>query len=111
MHLKKNLQHALNADIDDGGQAAPNPVGRLAEVVTLALLLDVLEDNGALDNLDVAVDLCVKLAIVAGGGSLKEFDIITNSPQTMVHLNIIILFFLNMHQNLQQYYETLCTTC
>ena len=56
----------LDTDVDHSGEAAPDPVGRLAQVVSLAGLLYVLQHQRTVNNLDVGLDLGVQVAVVPG---------------------------------------------
>ena len=64
-----NNKYTLYTDVDDSREATTDAIGRLAEVVTLVLLLDVLHDQGSVNNLHVGLHICVKILVVFGFAS------------------------------------------
>ena len=57
----------MDGDLGDGGDAS-DAVGGLAEVEALVGLLDVLDDERAVDDLDVAIAARLQLAVLVGSG-------------------------------------------
>ena len=59
-----NKKYTLYTDVDDSREATTDAIGRLAEVVTLVLLLDVLHHQRSVDHFDVGLDVGVEVLII-----------------------------------------------
>ena len=66
--MKKYI-NTLDADVNDGREAASDPVGGLAEVIAFAGLFDVLQNQSSVDNFYIGVNLSVKITIVGWLGA------------------------------------------
>ena len=59
-----NKKYTLHTDVDDSREATTDAISRLAEVVTLILLLDVLHHQRSVDHFHIGLDIGVEVLII-----------------------------------------------